>query len=156
MDAQGVSLDENRRIEAGLVVWAAGVKGPAVASNLDDVEISRRGQTLVADTLQTKSDERIFALGDCSSLAGANRKPLPSTAQVARQQALFLAKSLAGNIKIGAPLGHFKCGDMGTLVSFGGVCRLRHAWLRWLLKGRRLQGLAGAYGTRGPLPDAPA
>ena len=86
-------------------------------SNLDGVEINRRGQALVADTLQTKSDERIFALGDCSDLVSADGKPLPSTAQVARQQALFLAKSFAGHIKSGAPLGHFKYRDMGSLVS---------------------------------------
>ncbi len=44
VDAQGVSLDGDRRIEADLVVWAAGVKGPAVMSNLDGVEINRRGR----------------------------------------------------------------------------------------------------------------
>ena len=60
-------------------------------------------------------DRRIDAGGDCSDLAGADGKPLPSTAQVARQQALFLAKSLASHIKSGAPFGHFKYRDMGSL-----------------------------------------
>jgi NADH dehydrogenase len=119
VDAQGVVLDGDRRIEADLVVWAAGVKGPTVTSNLDGVEINRRGQVIVADSLQTKGDERIFAVGDCSDLAGANGRPLPSTAQVARQQALFLAKNLANHIETGAQLGHFRYHDMGSLVSLG-------------------------------------
>jgi NADH:ubiquinone reductase (H+-translocating) len=140
VDAQGVSLDGERRIEAGLVVWAAGVKGPAVMSNLDGVEISRRGQALVADTLQTKNDERIFALGDCSDLAGANGKPLPATAQVARQQALFLAKSLASQIKSGAPLGHFKYRDMGSLVSLGPYAAYGTLGSYGFLKGAAFKG----------------
>jgi NADH dehydrogenase len=119
VDTRGVSLDGDRRIEADLVVWAAGVKGPAVMSKLDGVEINKRGQAQVGDTLQTLSDERIFALGDCSDLAGADGRSLPSTAQVARQQALFLAKSLASHIRSGTSLGHFKYRDMGSLVSLG-------------------------------------
>lgn len=41
VDREAVSLDGDRRVESGLVVWSAGVKGPAVMSNLDGVEISR-------------------------------------------------------------------------------------------------------------------
>jgi NADH dehydrogenase len=140
VDAQGVSLDQDRRIAAGLVVWAAGVKGPAVMSNLDGVEISRRGQALLADTLQTKTDERIFALGDCSDLAGADGKPLPSTAQMARQQALFLAKSLASHIKSGEPLGHFKYRDMGSLVALGEYAAYGTLGSYGFLKGAAFKG----------------
>ena len=140
VDAQGVSLDQDRRIAAGLVVWAAGVKGPAVMSNLDGVEISRRGQALVADTLQTKTDERIFALGDCSDLAGGDGKPLPSTAQVAQQQALFLAKSLASHIKSGEPLGHFKYRDMGSLVALGEYAAYGTLGSYGFLKGAAFKG----------------
>jgi len=140
VDAQGVSLDGDRRIDADLVVWAAGVKGPAIMSSLDGVEISRRGQAVVVDTLQTKSDERIFALGDCSALAGAGGRPLSSTAQVARQQALFLAKSLASHIKRGAPLGHFKYRDMGSLVSLGEYAAYSTLGSYGFLKGAAFKG----------------
>jgi NADH dehydrogenase len=119
VDAQGVLLDGDRRIDADLVVWAAGVKAPAVMSNLDALAVNRHGQAEVSDTLQTSKDERIFALGDCAALAGANGKPLPTTAQVARQEALFLAKSLADHIQHAAPLGHFRYRDMGSLVELG-------------------------------------
>jgi NADH dehydrogenase len=140
VDAQSVVLDGDRRIEADLVVWAAGVKGPAVTSNLDGVEINRRGQVIVADTLQTKGDERIFALGDCSDLAGANGKPLPSTAQVARQQALFLAKNLANHIETGARLGHFRYQDMGSLVSLGEYAAYGTLGSYGFLKGAAFKG----------------
>ncbi|MGH6793672.1 MAG: NAD(P)/FAD-dependent oxidoreductase [Methylocella sp.] len=140
VDAQGVSLDGDRRIEASLVVWAAGVKGPDMMSNLDGVEINRRGQAQVGDTLQTRNDERIFALGDCSDLAGADGKSLHSTAQVARQQALFLAKSLASHFKSGASLGHFKYRDMGSLVSLGPYAAYGTLGSYGFLKGAAFKG----------------
>ena len=77
VDAQGVSLDGGRRIKADLVVWAAGVKGPAVMSNLDGVEINRRGQVQVGDTLQTLSDERIFRAGRLLGPRRCRWKPPP-------------------------------------------------------------------------------
>lgn len=117
-DAKGVILDGNRRIDANLIVWAAGVKAPEVTSKLG-LEVNRKGQIVVRPTLQSQADENVFALGDCSSLSGPNGKPLPTTAQVARQQAVFLARSLAGHLKQNKPLAEFRFRDMGSLVSLG-------------------------------------
>jgi hypothetical protein len=100
------------------------------------------------DTLQTKTDERIFALGDCSDLAGADGKPLPSTAQVARQQALFLAKSLASHIKSGEPLGHFKYRDMGSLVALGEYAAYGTLGSYGFLKGAAFKGWLAHMDTR--------
>jgi NADH:ubiquinone reductase (H+-translocating) len=117
-DAKGVILDGDRRIDANLIVWAAGVKAPDVTSKLG-LEVNRKGQIVVRPTLQSQADENVFALGDCSSLSGPNGKPLPTTAQVARQQAVFLARSLAGHLKQNKPLAEFRFRDMGSLVSLG-------------------------------------
>jgi NADH dehydrogenase len=59
---------------------------------------------------------------------------------VARQQALFLAKSLAGDIKIGAPLGHFKYGDMGSLVSLEAYAAYGTLGSYGFLKGAAFKG----------------
>src|SRR6516165_10998752 len=117
-DAKGVILDGGQRIEASLIVWAAGVKAPDVVSKLG-LEVNRKGQIVVKPTLQSETDENVFALGDCSTLSGANGKPLPTTAQVARQQAVFLARSLGGHLKHHKPLAEFHFRDMGSLVSLG-------------------------------------
>jgi NADH:ubiquinone reductase (H+-translocating) len=118
-DAKGVILDGGQRIDAGLIVWAAGVKAPDVVSKLDGLEVNRKGQIVVRPTLQGQADEDVFALGDCSTLSGPNGRPLPTTAQVARQQAVFLARSLAGHLKQHKPLAEFHFRDMGSLVSLG-------------------------------------
>jgi NADH:ubiquinone reductase (H+-translocating) len=117
-DAKGVILDGGQRIDAGLIVWAAGVKAPDVVSKLG-LEVNRKGQIVVRPTLQSQTDENVFALGDCSTLSAPDGKPLPTTAQVARQQAVFLARSLAGHLRQHKPLDEFHFRDMGSLVSLG-------------------------------------
>ena len=116
-DKNGVVLEGGQRIDAALIVWAAGVKAPEVVSKLDGLDVSRHGQILVRSTLQSQRDDSVFALGDCSSLPGKDGKPLPTTAQVARQQAVFLAHSLGRHLRQNRPLAEFRFRDMGSLVS---------------------------------------
>src|SRR5262249_22155653 len=87
------------RTEQALVVWAAGVKAPEVVSKLDGLEVNHRGQIVARPTLQSKEDDSVFALGDCSSFSDVDGRSLPTTAQVARQQAVFLARSLVGYLR---------------------------------------------------------
>jgi hypothetical protein len=60
---------------------------------------------LVGPNLLAKGEQCIFALGDCASLVpeGAER-PLPSTAQVANQQALHLVRHLPAWLRWGKPM----------------------------------------------------
>jgi NADH:ubiquinone reductase (H+-translocating) len=57
-------------------------------------------------------------VGDCASLVpeGAER-PLPSTAQVANQQALHLIRHLPALLLQGKPVPPFRFRDLGALVS---------------------------------------
>jgi len=116
-DNNGVLLEGGQRIDAALTVWAAGVRAPAVVSKLDGLDVNRHGQILVRPTLQSQNDDSVFALGDCSSLPGKNGRPLPTTAQVARQEAVFLARSLGRHLRRNRPLAEFHFRDMGSLVS---------------------------------------
>ncbi len=116
-DANGLTLADGSRQRADLMVWSAGVKAPPFLGQLSGLEVNRSGQIVVRPTLQALDDDHIFALGDCASLTldGAERA-LPPTAQVATQQARFLARHLAGWLG-GAPLPAFQFRDFGALVS---------------------------------------
>ena len=120
-DAGGFRLADGQRIEASLRVWAAGVKAPDVLGDLDGLEAARGGRLAVRPTLQTTRDDRVLALGDCASLIPTgSSQPLPATAQVARQQALHLARHLPAWLEQSAPLPEFHYRDLGSLVSLGG------------------------------------
>lgn len=101
-------LDGDERIEADLMVWAAGIKGADWLAQLG-LATSRRNQFEVNGQLRT-SDEHIYALGDCCDAA-------PPRAQSANQQAIFLNKLFAALVKDEPFSDEFKYQDYGSLVS---------------------------------------
>jgi len=117
--AEGVQLADGRVLSSELVVWSAGVKGPAVLGALDGLELARMHQLAVLPTLQTTRDADIFALGDCAACPGPGPGGyLPPRAQAAHQQASHVLRQIRRRLK-GAPVEPFKYRDFGSLVSLG-------------------------------------
>ena len=119
-DAGGFVLKSGGRLEAGLKVWAAGVRAPGLAQRIDGLDRSRSGQIVVTPTLRSVSDPAIFSLGDCASLTlPGEERPLPPTAQAAFQEAKYLGRYLP-EILEGRTVPDFAYRDFGALVSLGG------------------------------------
>lgn len=105
---------------ADLCVWAAGIKAPAFLTELG-LEVNRINQLVVNDHLQT-ADPYIYALGDCAQAPWGEEagQYLPARAQVAHQQAAYLIKVLAKQLKgLPAHTEAFDYKDYGSLVSVG-------------------------------------
>ncbi|HMN38928.1 MAG TPA: NAD(P)/FAD-dependent oxidoreductase [Hyphomicrobium sp.] len=116
---EGVNLASGDFLPSELVVWAAGVKGPAVLANLDGLEVSRMNTLVVRPTLQTTKDDDIFVIGDAAYLVPEGETaPIPPRAQAAHQEASHLVKQLARRLR-GEPLQPFVYRDFGSLVSLG-------------------------------------
>lgn len=116
---EGVTLASGEFLPSELVVWAAGVKAPAVLKDLDGLESAPSNALVVTPTLQTTRDENIFVLGDCAHLVpdGAT-SPIPPRAQAAHQMASHLLANIPRRIR-GEPLRPFVYRDFGSLVSLG-------------------------------------
>jgi NADH:ubiquinone reductase (H+-translocating) len=114
-----VRTASGKTVRADLTVWAAGIKAPAVLSQLDGLPVNRLGQLEVRRTLQTMVDDNVFALGDCAACQwpGTERN-VPPRAQAAHQQASFLLRALSNKLE-GRPLPEFTYRDFGSLVSLG-------------------------------------
>ena len=120
VDASGLHLADGAVIASDLKVWAAGVKAPALLNILAGLDRNRSGQLVVGPTLATAADPRVFAVGDCASPTLPDRaKPVPTTAQAAHQQALYLCKHLPSLID-GNPAPPATYHDFGSIVSLGG------------------------------------
>jgi NADH:ubiquinone reductase (H+-translocating) len=135
-----VELADARKMDADIIVWAAGVRGPGFPAGLDGLDVTPTGQLLVGPTLQTLEDERIFALGDCARFNAAGfGQPLPSTAQVARQQALHLARQLPMWL-IGRQMKPFHYQNRGMLVSLARYDAFGVIGLHGALPGHHIRG----------------
>ena len=114
--AEGMLTKSGELIKADLRVWAAGVKGPDVLSNLG-LETTRSNQLVGKPSLQTSRDERIFALGDCAwFVPKGETRPVPPRAQAAHQMAAVVFANIRALIN-GKKLRDFVYRDHGSLVS---------------------------------------
>ena len=130
------------RIPVGLTIWAAGVAAAPLARALG-VETDRLGRIPVPPTLEVPGRPGVFALGDIAQCPGADGKPLPGLAQVAKQQGRHLGRALVAHLRDGTPLPPFVYRSRGNTAIIGRHAavyemeRLRFrgwpAWALWAL-----------------------
>jgi len=116
VDKDAIVTASGEHIFAELKLWAAGVRGASFIGQLD-IEATPNCQIIVRPTLQSISDDRIFAMGDCCSctIHGSDR-PVPPRAQAAHQMAKTVFHNLV-RLERKRPLVAFKYADHGSLVS---------------------------------------
>ena len=121
--ADAVELDGGERVAADVVVWASGVKARALATPLKGVRLGKNGRIEVDAHLRALDAdghvvEGLHVIGDCAAAPLGDGDVVPATAQAAHQQAAFLARSLARQLR-GRPALEFRYRYKGTLVSLG-------------------------------------
>jgi NADH dehydrogenase len=127
-------------IEAGTILWAAGVSASPLGAKLG-VPLDRAGRVLVNDDLTVPGYSNIFVLGDLAALKGKDGRWLPGVAQVAIQQGRLAAANLRRQLS-GEPMQPFRYRNLGNLATIGrnkAVADLPGwrfkgylAWLFWL------------------------
>ncbi len=111
----GLITKDGEKIEADLMVWAAGVKAPEFTKEFG-FETNRLNQIEIKNTLQTTVDDSVYVIGDCAALI-QDGKPIPPRAQAAHQMAKVCGKNIVAALE-GKPLQSFKFNDKGSLLSF--------------------------------------
>eukprot|EP00898_Chlorokybus_atmophyticus_P005823 jgi/Chlat1/6241/Chrsp44S05768 len=114
-----------------LVLWTVGTESivPESGNGRNGeamIPLNPRGRAETDATLRVRGNQRVFALGDSATAVDENGRYLPSTAQVAFQQADYVGWNLWSAIN-GKPLLPFKyqhLGDMMTLGKMDGAVRL--------------------------------
>ena len=132
---------EEERIGTRTIVWGAGVKASPAADWLA-AERDRAGRVKVASDLSVPGHADIFVLGDAACALGADGKPLPGVAPVAKQQGRYVADLLMARSK-GRTLPPFRYRDFASMATIGrkravaqlGAVRISGlaAWLLWSL-----------------------
>jgi NADH dehydrogenase len=105
-------------------------------------ETDRAGRVKVGPDLAVPGNPDIFVIGDVACATGADGKPLPGVAPVAKQQGQYVAALLAAQLH-GRTLPPFRYRDFGAMATIGrkrAVAQLGRvklagfpAWLLWSL-----------------------
>lgn len=138
VDAHGVWLGQER-LDAGTVVWAAGVAASPLLKTLG-APLDRAGRVVVEPDLSIPGHPEVFVAGDAATFQQDGQQ-LPGVAQVAIQQAAHAARTILSRQR-GAPSTRFVYKDLGNLAIIGrgsaiaDIGRLHFsgpfAWLFWL------------------------
>ncbi|MBL8671093.1 MAG: NAD(P)/FAD-dependent oxidoreductase [Alphaproteobacteria bacterium] len=138
-DGTGVSVGDER-IDAGNVLWAAGVRASPAARWLG-APADKVGRVIVDGSLALADDPHVFVIGDTASVPRGDGRPLPGVAPVAKQQGLHVArtiKAILGGATVPAPFRYRDFGSMATIgrraaVADFGPVRMSGfvAWILW-------------------------
>jgi NADH:quinone reductase (non-electrogenic) len=139
-DARGVQVGDEF-IEAGTIVWAAGVRASPAARWLG-AEADRAGRVAVGPELLVPGRDNIFVIGDTAAARNPDGAPLPGIAPVAKQQGAYVARAIIARIAGRATQVRFIYRDRGLLATIGRKAaviaykRLRvSGWFAWWLWG---------------------
>lgn len=133
--AEGIALGDEF-IEAGTIIWAAGVTASPAARWLG-ITGDRAGRVPVGRDLKPFGLDDIYVIGDTASVRDMS---VPGIAPAAKQQGMHVAKAIAATIRgRGAP-GPFIYRDRGLLATIGRKAavisykRMRlKGWFAWWL-----------------------
>jgi NADH dehydrogenase len=139
-----VELEDGSLINAGNIIWAAGVSAVPLTQRLG-VELDRAGRVRVQSDLSLPGHPEAFAIGDMAHVPDENGRPLPGVSPAAMQMARHVAGIIGDELSAGAPpenRSSFKYWDKGTMATIGrsaAVAKMGRlefdgflAWIAWL------------------------
>jgi len=116
-DARGVDVKDGR-IDAGTVIWAAGVTASPAARWLN-VEADHAGRVKVRPDLSVPDHPDIFVVGDTAAISDAKGHPVPGIAPAAKQMGKYVGKLISARIAGRGPLNAFHYSHLGELATIG-------------------------------------
>jgi NADH dehydrogenase len=116
-DARGVDTDGGR-IDAGTLIWAAGVTASPAAGWLN-AEADRAGRVKVGPDLSLPGHPDIFVIGDTAAVTDQTGQPVPGIASAAKQMGHYAGKLIAARIAGRAAPGPFRYMHLGELATIG-------------------------------------
>jgi NADH:ubiquinone reductase (H+-translocating) len=139
-DDRGVDIG-GERIDAGAIIWAAGVMASPAAKWLA-AEKDRAGRVRVAADLSVPGHKNIFVIGDTALSLDRDNKPVPGIAPAAKQQGKYVSRLIRARLEGRAAPNPFRYRHLGNLATIGrraavadfGWIKLTGA-LAWLLWG---------------------
>jgi NADH dehydrogenase len=114
-----ICINENECVETHTVIWAAGVEGSDITSEMD-VEKKGRGRLVTNDKLQSVDHENVFVVGDnIFFIPEGEERPVPQMVENAEHSSKLVANNLYAHMT-GKEMAPYKPKFHGAMVCIGG------------------------------------
>jgi NADH dehydrogenase len=139
-NSTGVTIGDHT-VEADVILWAAGVRASPAAAWLDAPSDSA-GRVKVEPDLTVQGHPEIFVIGDTATVNVWNGKPAPGIAPAAKQQGIYVARTIKRRLGGDSQPRAFRYRHAGDLATIGkrsavidfGWCKLK-GWIAWWVWG---------------------
>jgi NADH dehydrogenase len=116
-DENGLSLKDGLRIEAGTIIWAAGVMASAAAKWLK-TRADGSGRVILDAGLHLPDHPNVFVIGDTAAVTDASGRAVPGVAPAAKQMGRHAARAIMCRLEDKISPG-FLYRDYGNLATIG-------------------------------------
>jgi len=116
-DAMGLTLQSGKHINAGTIVWGAGVMASPAARWLK-AESDRAGRVMVGADLKLPGYANVFVVGDTAAVRDAAGRAVPAVAPAAKQMGIHAARAILSDLSGHRPA-DFSYKDAGSLATIG-------------------------------------
>jgi NADH:ubiquinone reductase (H+-translocating) len=133
-DARGVDLKDGR-IDAGTIIWAAGVIASPAARWLN-VEADAAGRVRVEPDLSVPGHPEIFVIGDTATLTEKKGHVIPGVAPAAKQMGKYVGRLISARIagrEWRKPFHYVHLGDLATIGRRAAVVKFGRLELKGFL-----------------------
>jgi NADH dehydrogenase len=139
IDKNGVQIGEER-IEAGTVLWAAGVRSCSIGKTMG-LHTDSSGRIYVTELLSLQEHPEVFCGGDQAHFERPGGELLPGLASVALQAGTSIGRNILRDVagKPQKPFSYFDKGKMATIGKYKAIVEFGNlklsgipAWFIWL------------------------
>jgi NADH dehydrogenase len=117
-NSMGVTLAGGDQIEAGTIIWAAGVSASPAGAWIGSA-CDRAGRVEVCPDLSVKDHPEIFVIGDTARVHDGSARPVPGVAPAAKQMGRYVGKVIAARSQGRVVPARFKYRNLGDLAAIG-------------------------------------
>lgn len=135
----GYVVAGDERIEANVIIWAAGVEASPVTRTLAGIPLDRGGRIQVQPDLSLHGHPEVFAAGDLVGLTDAKGVKVPGVSPAAMQMGKHIAQIVCSNGQERPAFVYWDKGSMATIGRKAAVANFQgmqfkgfFAWLMWL------------------------
>jgi len=133
-DVRGVALKDGR-IDAGTIIWAAGVMASPAARWLS-AEADSAGRVKVGPDLSLPGHPEVFVVGDTATLIESKSHPIPGIAPAAKQMGKYVGKLISARIagrEWHKPFRYMHLGELATIGRRAAVVKFGRLELKGFL-----------------------
>jgi len=136
IDGNSLEIKGGEIMVADMIIWTAGIKGPALLSRIDGLRLDNKDRAKVEKNMQAVGEDCIYVIGDNAiSIDQKTGTPVPALGYVASDQAKVVAQNIGRQMRGEKTLKNYKPNYSTWVIPIGGKFAVAHLPFKIIVVG---------------------